>query len=206
MKPPISLNDDQLKEYSNHHLKYEIDMLIWTTGILSTLGAVKKQSPIPLTINNAIMNSYSMHARNLIDFLYLRSLGRDRKTDIIVEDFIDQDVLIGKLPDISPILEEAIVKADKQVAHLTTNRIEYEESGKEWRFVEIAIEISKRFFAISVLFPSDKTGEDFLELISKEKLIVPFIRVLPVEDASSNEIGTTIRLGSTDELGSLHPS
>lgn len=80
MKPPISLNDDQLKEYSNHHLKYELDMLIWTTGILSTLGAVKKQSPIPMTLNNAIINSYSMHARNLIDFLYLRSLGGDRKT------------------------------------------------------------------------------------------------------------------------------
>ena len=203
MKPPISLGDDQLTDYSNHHLKYELDMLIWTTGIMRTLGAECKKNPITWSLNNSLLNSYSMHARNLIDFLYLRSFGRDRDTDIIVQDFIDQDLLKGKLPAISPILKEAKIKADKQVAHLTTNRVEYEKKGKEWKFVEIAIEIYNRFSAISALFPSNKTGKDFLELISNDILIVPYIQVISVKDDSSKEIGTTIRLGSRDELGSL---
>ena len=202
----IALSDEELKDYSDHHLKYELDMLIWCTGFLSPLADVKNAGHIPWAANNAVMNSYSMHARNLIDFLYLRSLGKDRNTDVIVEDFIEPSKLAEGLPPMPPLLAEAKRKADKQVAHLTTDRIQFEEAGKEWRFIEIALDIARTFNAISGLFPPERTGDAFLTLIYDDRLIVPFIRAKVVQNEQSQNIGITLRLGTQDKFNALGDS
>ena len=175
-------------------------MLIWCTGFLASLTKVAKTEHIPWATNNAIMNSYSMHARNLIDFLYLRSLRKDRSTDIIVEDFITFPNLTDILPEISFLLQEAKHKADKQVAHLTTVRIQFEESGKEWKFVDIAQDIIRGFNTISNLFPLERTGSAFLALISDKHLIVPFLQTAVIQNEQARNIGVTIRLGTRESL------
>lgn len=203
MKAPYSIADKELKDYSDQHLKYELDMLIWCTGLLLPLIDVKGNGYIPWAVNNAVMNSYSIHARNLIDFLYLRSLGKDRKTDIIVEDFIEPSKLAENLPPISPLLEETKRKADKQVAHLTTDRIQFEEKGKEWKFVEIAFKILNTFNKISTLFPPERTGDTFFSLISNKQLIVPLVKAEVVQNKQFTYIGVTMRLVTNDDPNSI---
>jgi len=73
MKPPNSLSDIQLLQYADEHLQYEIDMLIWSAGILAFLAKHTGEGYLPWAINNGLLNSYALHARNLINFLYSQS-------------------------------------------------------------------------------------------------------------------------------------
>lgn len=198
MKTPYSLSDSELREYSDHHLKYELEMLLWCTAILNSLAETRKAGALPLAINNAVMNSFSMHARNLIDFLYLRSLGKDRGEDIIIEDFIELSQLANCLPVMTPLLEEAKHKTDKQVAHLSKNRIQYEQVGKEWMVSDIVLDLIKAFHATSGRFPPERTGESFLALISKDHLLMPLIQSVPLQDEKARNKGIEISLGKGD--------
>jgi hypothetical protein len=165
MKLPNSLSDQELLTYADEHIDYEINMLVRTVAIMGSLVAVVEKGDIAKTCNNAFLSSFSMHARNLIDFLYLRSLRKDRPTDIIVQDYIDEISLVNHLPPITPLLEQTKTKADKQVAHLTFDRIAYEKSGKGWNFVQIATDIMKAFRAIAPVFPEARVSDSFLRLI-----------------------------------------
>ncbi len=183
MKSPNSLSDSELRSYSDGHLKYELDMLIWSAGILATLAMIKDKGLLPWAINNAVLESFSIHARNLIDFLYSKSLNKDRPTDIVVDDFIDQPTLSKFLPPIDPLLKEVITKANKQVAHLTRDRIDYELQGKEWRFIEVANKIVSVFQILAPHFPAERIGGNFRNQISQAGLIVPLVRSFVISDS-----------------------
>ena len=71
--------------------------------------------------------------RNLIDFLYSRSKRKDKPTDIVIEDYADEATIAQHLLPITPLLDSAIIKAHKQVAHITKERVDFEREGKEWR-------------------------------------------------------------------------
>ena len=86
---------------------------------------------------NALIESFAVHLRNLIDFLYEEKT--EAKPDwIFAQDyFSDPQEWILARPDKSEILKKAEIKAHKQVAHLT-----YVRRKKEpWRFIEIMDEI-----------------------------------------------------------------
>jgi adenine-specific DNA-methyltransferase len=65
-------------------LQYEINMLTMSVGILAYLGTHNNTSPIPWVINNGILNTFAIHARNLIDFLYSRSKKMFQRQRIVV--------------------------------------------------------------------------------------------------------------------------
>jgi hypothetical protein len=179
MKPPESLSNEELAEYADHHITYELEMLRWTTAVMGSLAPAREEGQLAWACNNAFLNSFSMHARNLIDFLYLRSFGRDRPTDIIIQDYIDEGALAHHLPPITPLLRQAKRKADKQAAHLTLDRLSYEKSGKEWSFVQIVADIMGAFRAIAPLFPETRTTESFRQLISQPHFLIPAVRTNP---------------------------
>jgi len=194
MKPPHTLSDAHLLEYADTHVTYELNMLVWTSGLLSALFPFKTNGYLPWTVNNATVNSYSMHARNLIDFLYSRSLGKDYSTDIILQDYIGQ-AASSKFPPIPPLLEAAKTKADKQVAHLTRERIDYEKAGKEWHFVDIALAIAGAFKAVAPFFPPARSSQAFRDLISFPKLRIPLIDARVIYSESEDPLGLSVTLG-----------
>lgn len=187
MKSPFQLSDKELNSYSDGHLKYELDMLIWSAGILATLGTVSDKGLLPWAINNSVLESFAIHARNLVDFLYARSRNKDRKSDLVIEDYIDTETLAKVMPKITPLLEQAITKSNKQVAHLTIERIDYEREGKAWSFIDVAREILAVFQLLAPYFPEEKTGASFRELISNSQMTVPFVRSLVVSDFQNTD-------------------
>jgi hypothetical protein len=193
MRPPNSLTDEELVTYSHDHIRYEIGMLQWTAAILLSLPDLDSTGVFAETIKNSLLNSFASHARNLIDFLYLRNhFGRDKSGDIVVEDYIESTFLDEHLPPITKTLEDAKVKANKQVAHLTVERLAYEVAGKEWQFMQIYMQIMKAFLSISAGFPREKTSDTFRTLISHKQVDFPDIKASEIIE-SGHPVGFMVK-------------
>jgi len=86
--------------------------------------------------HNALVESFAIHARNLIDFLWLDSSNED---DVVGEDFFDDPTKwFNVRPAMPELLRKAKRRAHKQVAHLTYTRILIPDEDKHWSYVEIA--------------------------------------------------------------------
>lgn len=142
--PPISIvrpfSDAYLVAYSAEHVAYEFDMFLWLAEVCgsssSTLGAL---SPADTTrLSNVLIESFAVHLRNIIDFLYL---DRPKPSDVVATDFFEPGRWQGLRPAISGTLETARVRANKEIAHLTTDRITGNPPNKAWDFASLATEI-----------------------------------------------------------------
>jgi len=70
---------EELRNASDH-LHYEIWMF---TSLASGLASGISGQGV---INNALLESFTIHARNLLDFLYA---GKPQKDDVIAKDFLE---------------------------------------------------------------------------------------------------------------------
>ena len=105
---------EELKEASNH-LYYEIWMLnSLANGLASGIGG---QGPL----QNALLESFAIHVRALIDFLYSEKAKNDA---VIAEDYFNSpEIWIRIRPGNSDILRKARIRAHKEIAHLTYERL-----------------------------------------------------------------------------------
>ncbi|MFV2043982.1 MAG: hypothetical protein ACC700_12210 [Anaerolineales bacterium] len=166
MKLPTSLSDEELTKYADEHIFYEIDMLAWTASFLIAMKHSNPSGPLATAVSNSFLDAFAVHARNLVDFLYKRDSESDQETDIVVQDYVDGSKLEGVLPEMTSALGLVNRKANKQVAHLTIERlVEFETQGKEWKFGQIAVDIMSALNAISHLFPPAVTSEAFRQMI-----------------------------------------
>ncbi len=172
VRPPNSLTDDELKKYANEHIAYEILMLMSADAILRPITPVKRKHWLVYTCNCTAMTSYALHARNLIDFLYLRKINieKGRKgeppSDIVVEDYIPNEILETHRLPLAPVLDEAKKKADKQAAHLTMDRIaRYTGGRKSWQVESITRDITTVFRDLASHFPPNKTSDAFRQIL-----------------------------------------
>ncbi len=134
--------DAFLTQYSAEHVRYEIDMFFecvelrtrpgFTTQALAQLGNHQ-------LVNSALIESFVVHLRNLIDFLYLESPG---KTDVVAKDFIATGVWESIRPVETESLKRAKERANKEISHLTSKRIADTHGNKDWDFVGLASEMS----------------------------------------------------------------
>lgn len=92
---------------------------------------------------NLLIESFALHVRVLIDFFYCDD--RKYKDDLIAQDLLPPSIIWkDNRPGMPVILEEAKRKADKQLAHLSTDRIKLESENKNgWQIVEIKREMDK---------------------------------------------------------------
>lgn len=119
------------------HLEYEARMLIATAqGLASGVAAGS-------AIGNALVESFALHARNLIDFLWPEGAKTDH---VMAEDYFEDPSTWKKLrPPLSTLLKDSRIRAHKEIAHLSYDRLRVDEANKAWRFVEIATEILSAF-------------------------------------------------------------
>jgi hypothetical protein len=127
------LNNQQLFEYFAEHIRYEVQMLLnATSGILQKLK-------VPQGIEHMPVESYAIHLRNLITFLYPFF---PRNTDVCAKNFfINEDTWENLRPALSTSLLNAKNRADKEVGHLTTSRQSGVSKGKEWNVKELTGEL-----------------------------------------------------------------
>lgn len=127
-----------------YHLGYEIDMLL---RVEDALVAVHKGEELHgerlQTIHNALLESFGIHARCLIDFLYRDSPMKP--DDALAADFFDErtpwaDTRLPKTPDLDAINS----RVAKEIAHLTYHRTKQEPPDKNWNVPKIRDEIMDR--------------------------------------------------------------
>ncbi len=95
------------------------------------------QGSKPSFEQNLLIESLAVHTRILVDFFYM-----DQKThpdDLIAQDLFPKDIDWKKVrPLKTKMLEEAKKKANKQLAHLSLQRIELEKTRKKgWSVSDI---------------------------------------------------------------------
>jgi hypothetical protein len=125
------LAPEALLAYSERHLYHELTMFWKLADILP-----KQVSGI---IKTALLESYVIHLRNLIEFFYRRrtDLREYERNLVIAEDFFD-DSTACLVPKKSDELKRARDRAHEEVSHLTTGRI---GEGEDWKVVQLSNEI-----------------------------------------------------------------
>lgn len=132
---------------SSGHLHYEYSMLIGLANVQST-GDFGEG-----IINNALLESFTVHSRVLLHFLYSRN---PREDDVIAEDFLDdEDKWLSIRPQKSGTLDAIHPRVGKEVAHLTYARQDVTPETKPWPFIEIANEINAIFTEYIKLVPPE---------------------------------------------------
>jgi len=86
---------------------------------------------------NALIESYAVHLRALLDFFFLDEPVR-KKTDILAVDYFeDPNEWIENRPEMSQEqLKEIKDRVSKEVAHITINRIDKPPSERVWPVIE----------------------------------------------------------------------
>jgi hypothetical protein len=91
-------------------------------------------------INNALLESFAVHARVLLDFLYTDSPRYD--DDVVASDFFTKPEEWGDIrPEKSEKLDNIHHRVGKEVAHLTYTRQLLTEEMKQWNPAELGDEI-----------------------------------------------------------------
>ena len=141
---------------ASDHLHYEISMFLALANGMAS--GVAGQGPL----NNALLESFTIHARILLDFLYAAKPQRD---DVIAEDFFPEpsawyDSRLKK----SDLLASVHRRVAKEVAHLTYARQEVTPDTKPWAFVQIANEVNAAFGAFLSIVPINHLGDKWKDL------------------------------------------
>lgn len=148
-----------------NHLSYEISMLFSTADLLKEgdYGTVSSDAQGDV-LKNAVLESFLVHTRNVIDFLWKKGY----KDDIVSSFFCSSEWSRADKISNDKISGYSIDKFEKmihkQIAHLTVRRTQ--ENGKtSWQFVKISCDIAG--FIAEFLKEADKLGQSYKSSIEK---------------------------------------
>jgi hypothetical protein len=117
------VRNEKLHMFSAVHLRYEIDMCCRTASLLA--GGPDG------VLNNVLVDSYAIHLRALIEFLYSPPRKAD---DLRAVDFVEvRERWLDARGAISKPLKDAQERAHKQIAHFTKKRFSDGAPEKTWR-------------------------------------------------------------------------
>ncbi|MCZ6691094.1 MAG: hypothetical protein O7H41_16015 [Planctomycetota bacterium] len=164
-KPRKSRSDAELVQTSENHLKYEVDMLAALTEAIPKLGPEEDESFTSWGIRHALLESFAVHARTLLGFLYSSSPWED---DVIAEDFFDDPETWRKArPDKSAVLSKIHRRVGKEIVHLTYARSRVTKEVKKWPILEIYQEIATAFRRFLDLAPKSRLGSSLRKTVSQ---------------------------------------
>lgn len=147
-------SEDELRQASEH-LYYEIWMLNITAGL-----GFERDAEVKTVINNCIVESFGIHARNLRDFFFKTSGKED---DMLAVDFFDDPEEWSKyINKKRNILNEINRRVGKELVHLTYSRIGKTPEEKIWKKGEIAKDINKLFKRFLKRVPKERICEKLI--------------------------------------------
>jgi hypothetical protein len=135
MRTVQNWSDTQLLAYSKEHLYYEIDMF-FRVGMQLSQSDWASQEPTVVASRNALIESFLIHLRNLLLFLY--PYGAEDE-DVISDDFFEKPIEDWKRKRTteSGTFREARARASHEVCHLTVSR----QPLQKWLFAELMQEL-----------------------------------------------------------------
>jgi len=146
-KREIEVENNKLETDSppEHHLAYEIYMFFKTAGVIFSIqfGCSSNIDENNFVLN-ALLESFLVHARNLMDFLWKKNFKGD---DITCKDFFSQNcnsIRSGK----DVVLMGMSIKGlkdmiNKQISHLTSSRSKEPEEKTKWYVLKMACDMRK---------------------------------------------------------------
>jgi hypothetical protein len=145
--------DNYLSEYSRVHLNYEVEMFFATAVLYSAQPDAAKGTPAAVwrrLARNALLESFAVHTRNLVAFLYE---GSPKDVDVVAADFCLPGGWKAIRPRKSQSVRVADDRASKEIAHLTTARMAGNPPEKDWHFDRLTREILRllKIFADNAL-------------------------------------------------------
>jgi len=153
-----SLSDQELQKYSYEHVRYELWMFLRLGQYLAEAPPSKGEQDV--VIHNAVIESFVIHLRNLIAFLY--SVRVQTKDVIAADYFRDPSDWYKKRP---PISRELRVAPPQEVIHLTTERISGASPQKRWPVAALVREIKFLMGLFASLASSDRLDPAIHQLI-----------------------------------------
>jgi len=125
---------DKLVAFSQEHLYYEFAMLFGVVDIL-------QKEVEDVYLYNALLESFVVHAANILDFFYKPMIKED---DAKAEHFMDHPQAWRKiLPPYEKHFKKFDMKRNKRVVHLSYKRLEIHAEDRRWGVRKIAKEIKK---------------------------------------------------------------
>ncbi len=167
-----------LRSWAMEHLLYEFGMLRETAEELA-----RGHHAGDAVVQNALLESFTVHARGLLDFLYGKRRKRD---DALASDFFVDTTWEQGRPARSGRLGEVNRRVGKEIAHLTYSRATVTERAKGWDISAMYMEMAQVFGLFVRLVPEETIGREFLEVANS---------LLP--GRSARELGGISWLGST---------
>jgi len=132
-----SHSNDEMLKISQGHLGYEVDMLAQTANWLATYYGKLPPNATPMT--NAFLESFLIHTRNLLDFLYPY---HPEPGDVIADDFFDDPkTWRSNRPKQTKLLRSSRSRIAKEVAHLTYDRLLVTREQKPWPFLAVLADV-----------------------------------------------------------------
>jgi hypothetical protein len=139
-------------------LQYEVWMFVST---LRTL-AIGVLGPGPM--HNAVLESFAVHTRGVIDFLF--PPGNARPTDLIADDFFDDvGAWRSQRGEMSTFLTLTRKRVGLLVAHLTEERVGITPEEKSWDFAKILSEIRKHLRTFVEHVPKERIDESLANAV-----------------------------------------
>ena len=167
------LSDSDLGAFSKQHIQYEISML-WGCGQL-LMRDLQGASPDLITLlRNALLESFAIHLRNLVDFLCPGQNVKD--TDVLADDFFPHGKRPATFPSLPDDLKLARERAHKQVSHLTSGRLNEGDPGKNWSTVALTkevLDVLNKFVLQASAAKLDSSVRDYVlsifEILNRDK-------------------------------------
>lgn len=144
------------------HVYYEISMFHFTTIYLE-----KMRNP-PIYLVNALLESWCIHLRNLLDFFYTSTANRYRD-DVLAEDYISDLQQFKQTRAKTRTFAHIKKRVAKQIAHLTYHRNVYNRKTKPWPYKQIYGQIYPTVTAFYDSLPKHKRR--WLHFIELKKVI-----------------------------------
>lgn len=119
--------DNITLEKGVEHIEYEIDMFRATYNVLLKPYDHDK---MPL-INNALVESFAIHIRNLYEFFY-NDVGDSKKDTILATHYLDDPRAYRQKRTPKEEISFVQKKANKEIAHLTYERTKIDAIDKRW--------------------------------------------------------------------------
>jgi hypothetical protein len=161
---------DRLRRFAEEHLLYEAGMLYEVTGKL--MNRHHEDDPV---VENTLLESFGVHNRNLIDFLWLER--PIKHTDAIARDWIED----WEAPRMSERLARVKERVGKEMVHLSYNRLDVPRDEKGWTVLGIGPEVIGAFGKFATEVPDDLIPEGWRDRAYSAGGMVPPERAKELE-------------------------
>ena len=148
-------NDKELQTASDH-LSYEFWMLEKVARAMAY--GITGEGPV----KNAFLESFCIHARVLMDFLYSSAARPD---DVIAEDYFSSEEEWHKQRPQEPSrLRADRERVNKRLAHLTYTRLGVTNENRQWEILQIYQYLEEALRRFLWCIPQNRLGQKCIEL------------------------------------------